>query len=288
MTLQQHAAARSKSTSRTVSWAALPGQPTWVLLRGMSRESGHWGRFPQALGRFLQTAQPGSGMRMLDLPGMGERRGDTSPTRVSAIVEECRAQLAAAGVRGPVYLVGMSLGAMVATDWIAHHPAEVAGGVLINASVRPFSERFRMVRPMSYVTLMLLSLSRFSARPREARVLRLTTRLVEREAVLDHWVALARERPLGVRNSFRQLYAAWRYRASRTRPGAPILLLCSKGDTLVDWRCSQAMSRAWGAPLRLHTQAGHDLPLDDPEWVAGAITDWLAERQRHGLDSGFG
>ena len=117
-------------------------------------------------------------------------------------------------------------------------------------------------------------------------MLRLTTRLVEREAVLDHWVALARERPLGVRNSFRQLYAAWRYQASCTRPGAPILLLCSKG-TPGGLALLPGDEPGLGA-LRLPTHRLGDLPLDDPEWVAGAITDWLAERQRHGLDSGFG
>jgi hypothetical protein len=40
------------------------------------------------------------------------------------------------------------------------------------------------------------------------------------------------------------------------------------------------MSRAWGAPLRLHTQAGHDLPLDDGAWVARAVGEWLSHEPR--------
>lgn len=258
----------------------------WVLLRGLSRESAHWGAFPRALREELLGLQPQASLVLMDLPGMGERRGETSPTHVEDIVEACRADLARRGIRGPVYLVGMSLGAAVVTEWSARYPGEVQGGVLINPSLRPFSTVFRRRLPLDFLALSLLSLTRFSARRREARVLSLTTRLAPADQVLERWVELQREHPLGVRNTVRQLLASSRYRASRSRPGAPMLLLCSKGDSVVDWRCSQAMSRAWGAPLRLHTRAGHDLPLDDAPWVARAVGDWLRDRDMHGVEPG--
>ncbi|RTL39375.1 MAG: alpha/beta hydrolase [Burkholderiales bacterium] len=260
--------------------------PVWVLLRGLSRASGHWGEFPEHLRRELVALQPTVRLVALDLPGTGAFRRQASPTQVSAIVNACREELQRQGISGRLSLVGMSLGAAVLTDWANRFPAEVESGVLINASLRPFSELFRRSQPLSYLELLLLSLSRFSARMREERVLRLTTRLTPTQAVIDRWVELQRQYPLGVRNTVRQWLASRRYRASRTRPAAPMLLLCSKGDKLVDWRCSQAMSRAWGAPLRLHTQAGHDLPLDDPQWVARAVTEWLRDRSIQGVGPG--
>lgn len=261
-------------------------QSIWVLLRGLSRASGHWGVFPEHLLRELRALQPASRVLMLDLPGTGELRRQASPTQVSAIVESCREALRRQGVVGPVSLVGMSLGAAVLSDWVNRYPAEVEAGVLINPSLRPFSELFRKPRPLNYLGLLLLSLSRFSARMREERVLSLTTRLTPTQAVIDRWVELQRQHPLGVRNTARQLLASMRYRASRTRPAAPMLLLCSKADGLVDWRCSQAISRAWGAPLRLHTTAGHDLPLDAPQWVARAVAEWLRDRSIQGVVPG--
>ncbi|MCE4555163.1 alpha/beta fold hydrolase [Roseateles cellulosilyticus] len=258
----------------------------WVLLRGLSRESGHWGVFPEHLARELRALQPATDVISLDLPGTGTLRRQASPTQVSAIVDACRAELRRRGVAGPLSLVGMSLGAAVLSDWVNRYPEEVEAGVLINPSLRPFSEVFRKRSPLNYIGLALLSLSRFSARLREERVLSLTTRLTPPQAVIDRWVELQRQHPLGVRNTARQLLASLRYRASRTRPAAPMLLLCSKADDLVDWRCSQAISRAWGAPLRLHTKAGHDLPLDDPQWVARAVVDWLRDRSRHGVEPG--
>ena len=260
--------------------------PVWVLLRGLSRASGHWGVFPEHLLRELRALQPASQLLMLDLPGTGTQRRQASPTQVSAIVDACRAELQRRGVSGPVSLIGMSLGTAVLSDWANRYPNEVEAGVLINPSLRPFSELFRKPRPLNYIGLLLLSLSRFSTRMREERVLSLTTRLTPTQAVIDRWVELQRQYPLGVRNTARQLLASMRYRASRTRPAAPMLLLCSKGDNLVDWRCSQAISRAWGAPLRLHTKAGHDLPLDDPQWVARAVTEWLRDRSIQGVVPG--
>lgn len=260
--------------------------PVWVLLRGLSRASGHWGVFPEHLLGELRRLQPGARLLMLDLPGTGTLRRQASPTQVSAIVDACRAELDRQGVRGAVSLVGMSLGAAVLSDWASRYPDEVEAGVLINPSLRPFSELFRKSRPLNYLGLLLLSLSRFSARMREERVLSLTTRLTPTQAVIERWLELQRQHPLGVRNTARQLLASMRYRASRTRPHAPMLLLCSKADNLVDWRCSQAISRAWGAPLRLHTRAGHDLPLDDPQWVARAVAEWLRDRSIQGVEPG--
>lgn len=254
--------------------------PVWVLLRGLSRESGHWGAFPVLLREALQACQPGAQLVLLDLPGNGEHHQETSPMQVLEMVEFCRAQLANGGVPGPVHLLSMSLGVMVSSEWAHRYPDEVSAAVLINTSLRPFSPVYRHAHPFSYLTLMLLSLSRLGLRRREARVLRMTTRMLPQPgAVLDDWVALQRKHPVGLRNTLRQAWAAARYRARLIRPKVPLLLLCSRADALVDWRCSQALSRAWGAPLRLHTQAGHDLPLDDGPWVARAVRDWMAGLQ---------
>lgn len=256
-----------------------------MLLRGLSRESGHWGEFPEVLRLQIEALQPGAELLLLDLPGNGVFYRQASPMSVPAMVEACRAELQRRGVQGPVHLLAMSLGTMVVSDWIDRYPREVSGAVLINTSLRPFSPFYRRLRPLNYLSLMLLSLSRLT-RQREARVLQLTTRLLPHDGtVLEDWVDLQRKHPIGVRNTARQVLAGLSYRASRGRPAAPLLLLCSQADDLVDWRCSQAISRAWGAPLRLHTRAGHDLPLDDGPWVARAVSDWLRALQMQQLPS---
>jgi pimeloyl-ACP methyl ester carboxylesterase len=74
----------------------------------------------------------------------------------------------------------------------------------------------------------------------------------------------------------RQLIAAARYRGPAVAPAMPVLLLASRGDRLVDVACSRAMAARFGGALVEHADAGHDLPLDDPRWVAERVRDWLA------------
>lgn len=256
------------------------GGQTWVLLRGLTRESAHWGDFPARLLRALRIQQPRARLELLDLPGNGDKHRQSSPTHVEDMMEDCRAELRRRGVPPPYQLLAMSLGAMVASEWAARYPAELSAIVLINTSLRPFSAFFRRLRPSNYWSLLMLSLTRLSLRQREAKVLSMTTRLQQQpDRVLEDWVSIQRRHPVRKRNALRQLLAAARYRASVAKPEPPMLLLCSQGDSLVDWRCSQAISRAWGAPLRLHARAGHDLPLDDGEWVARNVADWLHVRE---------
>lgn len=250
--------------------AATP--PTWVLLRGLTREAAHWGDFPARLQRTLPHARTVT----LDLPGNGSRRLDTSPTTVEGMVAACRADAARQGIATPLHLLAMSLGAMVAAEWARVAPQEVAACVLINTSVRPFSPFYQRLRPRNYPIALRLALGRLSPEAAERAVLQLTSHHTDRhDAVIRDWIAARMQRPVSPRNALRQLLAAARYRAPRQAPGVPVLLLASRHDHLVDSRCSQALAGAWGCPLALHPTAGHDLPLDDPDWVAQRVREWI-------------
>ena len=71
--------------------------------------------------------------------------------------------------------------------------------------------------------------------------------------------------------------AASRYRLSRELPPVPVLVLGSAKDRLVDPNCSIQLARQANLPLKMHPDAGHDLPLDDPQWVVKSIKEWLKE-----------
>lgn len=243
---------------------------TWVLLRGLTRERGHWGDFPQRLGERLTDAR----IVALDLPGNGELHRLASPSRVEDMAEACRAQLRARGIRGPVQVLAMSLGAMVALAWAAAHPAEIAGCVLINTSLRGISPAHQRLRPSSYATLLGL-LAHPDARHRELAILRLTSRSAP-AGVLEHWLELRRVHPVSRVNALRQLVAAARFRAPSRPPAVPMLVLCGAADALVDPRCSAALAARWRLPLVQHPRAGHDLALDAPDWVASQVCAWLA------------
>ena len=246
--------------------------PTWVLLRGLTREAAHWGCFADD----FASAWPGSTVITLDLPGNGQCHRQASPASVAGMVAAARAELVRRGVAPPYHLLALSLGAMVATEWARVVPDEVQGSVLINTSLRPFSPFYRRLRPRNYAALLRMVLQPATANQREQAVLRLTSqRADEHQAVVPAWAAVRAARPVSTANALRQLMAAARYRAPWQAP-APCLLLASAHDGLVHSDCSRAMARAWQAPLVLHPWAGHDLPLDDGAWVIGEVARWMA------------
>lgn len=246
---------------------------TWILLRGLTREARHWGEFPQTLARWLPAAR----VLTVDLPGNGEQHAQRSPARVERITESLRAGLAARGVAPPYRLLALSLGAMVAVDWATRHAGEVAGAVLINTSLRGLNPPHHRLRPASLPRLLRIAMAVGDA-ARERAILALTSRRRYRAAeagdLVERWSAWHHARPVSAANALRQLVAAVRFRAPRHPPPVPLLLLASRADALCDVRCSQRIAERWHLPLREHPWAGHDLPLDDAEWVARTVARW--------------
>ena len=258
-----------------MSRAAAP----WVLLRGLTRESRHWGRFPQQLG----AAFPGVPVICLDLPGNGKLNGMESPPSVEAMADWCHAELAKSGIVAPCHALAMSLGAMVAVAWAQRHADDLAAAVLINTSLRPFSSFYRRLRPANYLRLLSLFVTRPSDRELETAILRMTTRRVsDPDAVIGQWLQWRRDYPVSRRNALRQLLAAARYSAPRARPVEHLLLLAAARDALVDASCSSQLAAQWDAKIDIHPTAGHDLVLDDADWVLEKIGRWLACQERRG------
>jgi len=245
---------------------------TWVLLRGLTRESRHWGEFAQTLGQELPDAR----VVALDLPGSGRLYRMKSPWRIEEMSVQCRENLLAQGLQPPYYLLAMSLGAMVAVAWANQHCEELLGCVLINTSLRPFNSFYQRLRPGNYATLLALALQGSTGARREQAILQMTSQHMRSRAdVLAAWRRYARENPVSRANALRQLIAAARFRAPREKPPAPLLLLASAADALVDPRCSRQIATCWNCEVLEHPTAGHDLPLDDGPWVASMVHQWL-------------
>lgn len=238
---------------------------TWVLLRGWTREAAHWGDFPARLG----AALPGARIVALDLPGCGCRHHEASPASVSAIVARCRAALAADGLAPPWHLLGLSLGGMVAAHWAAAFPGEVAGCVLVNTSMR--GTPLARLRPTAWPALLRIALARDPGQ-KEAGILALTSNAAPDPPRVADWAAIRRARPVSHATAARQLLAAARFSLPPRPAALPVLVLCSAADRLVDWRCSRELAAQWQARLAVHPGAGHDLPLDDPAWVAAQVS----------------
>jgi pimeloyl-ACP methyl ester carboxylesterase len=248
---------------------------TWVLLRGLMRESRHWGDFPI---RFQETLGVEK-VVMLDFPGNGSEHALASECSVEAMAQYCHDQLHRLGIAPPYRVLALSLGAMVAVEWGKQHPEEIERLVLINTSLAPQNPFYQRLRPANYPAFLQQVIFGSKAQ-RERMILRVTSNIgksqLGEEQLLAQWVDYAQDAPVSLINVLRQLYAAAKYRAASTRSCVPVLLLAGLKDRLVDARCSRTIAKQWGCELIEHESAGHDLPLDDGVWVAERVREWLA------------
>ncbi len=240
----------------------------WILLRGLGREAAHWGDFASDLNRALGG---GSVVLSPDLPGAGVKFRERAPLDLKQYASRLMEETAS---REPAGLISLSLGAMVALEWAAMRPASVSRVVVINTSLgsqaRPW-ERFTPEACRRSLSMVLA----LRPRAREAAILGLISNSeAKRKDTLDAWVRIAGERPVSMANYARQIAAAASARPDLGRITAPGLVLASRGDRLVRMFCSERLAAVLRWPLQVHESAGHDLPLDDPEWCAARIAEW--------------
>lgn len=238
----------------------------WLLLRGLARQSEHWGDFPA----LLADAIPGDRVHLLDLPGTGARSHEASPDTIPAI-REC-VQAYARDLPTPMILVGLSLGGMVALDWACREPQDIAGVVAINSS-SGWSPFWHRLKPDRWATVLRL-IADSSVDRREAAILSLTSNSEHPPRVLERWCELHHRLPVTRQTAIRQIRAAARYRPPPQPPNMPALIMASRADRLVNSRCSEKLATLWGCELSEHSRAGHDLPLDDPQWVVARLAEF--------------
>lgn len=250
----------------------------FLLLRGLTREKSHWGSFFPKMKRQF----PDSVVHCLDLPGTGSENKRPSPRTVAGITDDLRKRWRASFSKaklGDWICIGHSLGGMVALDWRYRYPKDFVGTVTINSTSRGFSSPFKRLQPSAIPSFLRVAVSR-DVNQIEAITLGLVSN--ERgkdQKILKEWLGFAKERPINSQTPLNQVLAALTFKA-RPVEGSPLLILAGKGDRLANYQCSIDLQKKLGGELRLHENAGHDIALDDPEWLVDQLTEFEESLQK--------
>jgi pimeloyl-ACP methyl ester carboxylesterase len=244
---------------------------TWVLLRGLVREKGHWGPFLEG----FQAAFPDDHVLAIDLPGAGEYRDMNCPRNMQQVFQFVRGQVVEkAPAQSRYSVLAISMGGMVALEWMRLRPEDLESCILINTSLKSLSPIYQRLRWQIWQRFLKI-ISMQVPRDRERAIIDLLMNSEEaRQKALPLWVKLATERPVSYANFMNQLFAAARFHGLDEKPAVPVLLLSSLGDRFTDPSCSEALHEAWSWPIERHPWAGHDLPWDDPDWVLKKVESW--------------
>jgi len=233
-----------------------------VLIRGLGRDQLHWGPLKSALdkqGLIIETP---------DLPGAGVLCREKAPLDLDEYCRILESQLSESEL--PTIVVGLSLGGMIALQWSMLRPTLFEHVIAINSScnLSPVYWRLKVYRAWRTPGI----LARWNIRLKERSVYQLTCNRQPMNAeLLDQWVNIQQQHPVSMITQLRQVIAAWRFSPPDADALPHLTFINSNSDRLVDPRCSLTLARHYSAPLRTHDWAGHDLPQDDPKWVAQEI-----------------
>ena len=157
-----------------------------ILLRGLAREAAHWHSFPEQLQAALGAQCQ---LHLIDFPGCGKYYQRPALHSIDAMTGHARNEGNVPAVLAsgePVFIIGISMGGMVALDWAQRFPQEIKGIVLINSSAGD-QPLFWRLQPAAWPNVLLALL--LPVRQREARVLRMVTNdYAAYSKNLQHWL----------------------------------------------------------------------------------------------------
>jgi alpha-beta hydrolase superfamily lysophospholipase len=235
----------------------------WVLLRGLVREKRHWLDFPDRL-----AAATGAEVLCLDLPGVGTERERVVPLTIDGLVDDLRARfLQHPGPRRALF--GVSLGGMIALRWAERHPEDFVRVAVCNTSAADVGGTFERISPYA-LRQMARAIAAWDPHVRETHVLRLISNTDRGHARAPEFAALRADAPVTMTTLVRQLWAASGARAPQQLQ-VPLTVLASEADRMVSHQNSVRLASRLGAPLHLHPSGGHDLALDDPDWIISKL-----------------
>ena len=239
----------------------------YVLIRGLVRGNGHWGDFP----KFLQSADPGCVIEFCEIPGNGTRNREVTNIDPKSIIDEFRSRSEFCKQGQPFIICGVSLGGMLALKWLELYPRDIQKTVVINSSLNSLSSFYDRLNYRNYFKILKILWTQ-DLELREKLILQLTSNQTPIDwAAEQKMIEFSRRYPIRKINFIRQLILAQRIHVPKTLK-QPIYIVQSLLDGLVNSRCSAHLALYLKAKLISRPKAGHDLPLDEPQWLADFLT----------------
>ncbi|MCB9092219.1 MAG: alpha/beta hydrolase [Halobacteriovoraceae bacterium] len=245
-----------------------------LFMRGLVRESRHWGHHLDNYGKILAPIKPIT----LEIPGNGQYYKQKSFTSIEENVDflrECLFEIIPKGSK--LGIVAYSLGGMIGAQWLEKYPQDFSKAMLINTS-------FKGICPVHYrlqiSSLLQLLITRFSTDPekRERGIYKIVSNCPEKEnETVKLWTEIAKSAPVSTANAIRQIFAAFKFTPKLKKPPVPTMIVASKGDRMCNYRCGEKIANHWNCPIRLHPWGGHELYHDDPEWLGKVLKEWFED-----------
>lgn len=243
-------------------WCTGAGDPPVILESGLGGSSVGWGFVQPEVARFTRVCS-------YDRAGIGYSDPGPSPRTARRLAGELAQLLERTGIRGPVVLVGASIGGFTVRVFASEHAERAAGLVLVDAShedqshdVPSLAPFVRFLAPVGVFRLLGVTFGQppGSLAPTVRRFARATRfRAAGYQAAADE-IMHVRESAAQVRNTRRELTI-------------PVVVVTGARGADATWRDlqrDQVRLSPRGCQI-VAAQSGHVVPVDQPQVVVNAI-----------------
>lgn len=240
-----------------------------VLLRGLGRSSGFWLEFVEIMSESHEVI-------CLDLLGTGLSRSSWGRGTIAGFADDVLFTLQKLGLKR-VYLVGISLGGMVALEVAARANCVEKLVVLASSSRGGVGPRIQF---KALVKLLWSLRKGIPSNSELAPYLVSHSTLSKRPQLPEEWDELWRREGFRKLPVLRQLFAAAIFdaRPALLKTTVPILFMVSRDDELVPWRNTlQLWEKANNCQLVVLEGYGHDFPTEAPDEVIAHLNAFFAE-----------
>jgi pimeloyl-ACP methyl ester carboxylesterase len=259
--------------------------PTVIFEAGLNEFSPVWTAVHTETAKFLQACA-------YDRAGFGWSERGTLPRTATNMVKELNTLLSAAGVKGPLIVVGHSFGGLLARQYVHTYPDQVIGLVLVDAAHEEYLQRipevtqgidqtvkeFRTLSWVSRLGLMALAPERIPARGLEGEALARYRAVLatshffhtaaEETAAFEQNLAASRALPLGILGAMPLVVL------SRGLP-EPLSFLSADQNARYEWEWAALQSQLASLSTRgrqiIATRSAHAIQLTEPQLVVDAI-----------------
>lgn len=237
-----------------------------MLLRGLSRGNGHWGDFPEYL------KKKNVDIELMEIPGNGTTHQQTTPTDALEVISQIKAKSQFYQSKEKFNLCGISLGGMIALKWAEIFPEDLSSIAIVNSSLKQQSGFYQRMNYQKYPQVFKALLNK-DPQIRQKIILSLISNHKDRaDLYFDEFVKFSNENPVTLSNFIRQLILANKIKIQK-KITTPVKVICSEQDQLVHFQCSLNIAEQLNVKAEIHPTAGHDLPLDAPEWLADILVN---------------
>lgn len=233
-------------------------------MRGLARASHHWAGFD----KILQEAYPHSKVLALDACGNGNVSTRKSGYKISQYIGPLREEFLnlSRDIQGQWNVFGLSMGGMIALEWLKLFPNDFSTGTIVNSSAANIAGPLSRLQP-SGIKHVLKIMAYKDPKKREMQVLKMVSVNSDlHQDLLEEWVELSKKYPTTPDNARRQLIACALFRAPEKIQNKTLFLVSEK-DAMVSPECTKSLAKKYNSILESNPNAGHDISLDDPKWV---------------------